>query len=84
VTFRETFAVLLSGNNDFELSATLQHRLREPRIRTIRDARDPYQFSRIEFTNSCFEKPANLLLNVSTQTSMPGNPDAHVRSPSCK
>jgi hypothetical protein len=82
VTFRETFAVLLGGNNDFELSTMLQHRLREPRIRAIRDARDPYQFSRTEFANSRFKKPANLPLNVSTQTSMPGDPDTHGRSPS--
>lgn len=82
MAFRETFAVLLSGNNDFELSAVLQHHLREPGIRTIRNARNPYQFSRIEFANSRFEKPANLLLNVSAQTSMPGNPHTHSRSPS--
>jgi hypothetical protein len=82
VTFRETFAVLLSGNNDFESSAMLQHRLREPRIRTIRNARDPHQFSRIDFPNSHFKKPANLPLNVSAQTAMPGDPDTHGRSPS--
>jgi hypothetical protein len=82
VTFRETFAVPLSGNNDFELPAMLQHRLREPHIRTIRDARDPHQFSRIDFTNSRFKKPPNLPLNISAQPPMPGNPDTHARSPS--